>query len=86
MEWLLKVLPIETILRWVAKQLTGLDDAAIEKAVSLVERYDRKNLPGYEKRKEVYEELRKSLDNVADWAINFLIELAVAYVRKLRTQ
>jgi len=85
MEWLLKMLPVETILRWVAKQLTGLDDKAIDLVLSKVEYYDQKNLPGFEKRQKVYEELRKSLDNIADWAINFLIELAVAYLRKART-
>jgi len=82
MEWLLRVLPVETILRWVAKQLTGLDDRYIDLVIEKVEYYDRENLPGYEKRKAVYEELRKSLDDVADWAINLIIELAVARLRK----
>jgi len=81
MEWLLKMLPTDRILRWVAKQLTGLDDYYINLAIAYVERYDKENLPGYEKRQKVYQELRKSLDTVADWAINFIIELAVAFVR-----
>jgi len=40
-----------------------------------------RNLPGFKKREKVYEELKKHLDGVADWAIYFLIELWVAWLR-----
>ncbi|GEM_PF-2426626 len=82
MTWLLKLIPIETVMWWLARQLTGLDDRYIDLIVRKVEDYDRENLPGYEKRQRVYDEVRKALDDVADWAINLIIELAVARLRK----
>jgi len=85
MNWLLKLIPTEVILRWVAKKLTGLDDKAIDLVIQKVEQIDKENIPGFEKRQKVYEQLRQSLDNVADWAINFLIELAIAYLKKKKS-
>ena len=81
MKWLLRFIPFEEILRWVAKQLTQVNDEAIDLVIEKVKEYDRKNLPGFKKREKVYEELKKHLDGVADWAIYFLIELWVAWLR-----
>jgi hypothetical protein len=80
-EWILRFLPIETILHWVGKQLTGADDTVIDYAFQKVEELDKENLPGYQKREKLYAQLKGILNDAADWAINLLIELAVAYIR-----
>jgi len=48
MKWLLRFIPFEEILRWVTKQLTQVDDEAINLVIEKVKEYDRKKLPGYE--------------------------------------
>ena len=81
MEFLLKFLPLETILRWVGKKLTGYDDEVINRAIEIVQMLDKTHLPGYEKRQQAYKELKELLNEMADWVINLLIEIAVAYIR-----
>jgi hypothetical protein len=74
-------LPVESILRWVGKQLAGADDTVIDYAIQKAEQLDREHLPGFEKRQKLYVQLKGILNDAADWAINLLIELAVAYIR-----
>ena len=80
-EMAFKVLPVESLIRQVAKILTNADDEIIDKVFEEVQKLDKENLPGYEKRKAVYEQLKKDAINLANWSINLLIELAVAYYK-----
>jgi len=82
MEYLLKLIPYETIIRFIGKNLTKLDDKAIDYIIDKVKEYDEKHdLTPAQKREQVYNDIKQNLDNVADWAINLMIELAVSYLR-----
>jgi hypothetical protein len=85
-EWILRFLPVEAILRWVGKQVAHMDDHVIDYAFQKVEELDKENLPGYQKREKLWKELKKTANTAADWAINLLIELAVAYIRMKKAQ
>ena len=82
MNFLLKLLPVETIIRYIGKVLTNQDDKLIDYIFNKVEELDKNSkLSGYEKRQKLYEEIKQQSNQLADWAINLLIELAVAYYR-----
>ena len=81
-DYILKMIPYETIIRFIGKDLIKLDDKAINYIIQVVEEYDAKHdLTPAQKREQVYNEVKQSLKNVADWAINLMIELAVSYLR-----
>jgi len=82
MNFLLKLIPIEKIIRYVGKVLTKQDDKFIDYIFNKVEELDKNSkLSGFEKRQKLYEEIKQQTNEIADWVINLLIELAVAYYR-----
>ena len=86
-ELVLKMIPYETIVRFIGKTLIKLDDKAIDYIIKKVEEFDKKhNLTGEEKRQQVYSELKKSLNSISDWALNLMIELAVSYIRTKKSR
>jgi len=81
-DYILKMIPYETIIRFIGKELIKLDDKAIDYIIDKVKEYDAKHdLTPAQKREQVYNEVKQSLNDVADWAINLMIELAVSYLR-----
>ncbi len=82
---LLRFVPVQTIAVKLIAYLTRQDDAVIEyllnKALDLVAKYDKEYMPGTEKREKVFNDLKQRIDNVADYVINLVIEIAVAMLR-----
>lgn len=82
---LLKLIPVQTVAVKLVAYLTKQDDTVIEyllnKALDLVAKYDKEYMPGTEKREKVFNELKQRIDNVADYVINLVIEIAVAMLR-----
>jgi len=85
--WILKILPYDTIAKYIIKFLTKADDKYVDalwqKAVNVVEKLAKEaNLPGEQKRKLAEEELRKQAQGITDFIINLAIELAVAKIKQ----
>jgi hypothetical protein len=86
-DFILRMIPYEAIIRFIGKSLVKLDDKAIDYIVQKVEEFDKKhNLTGEEKREQVYRELKENLDNISDWALNLMIELAVSYIKTKKSR
>jgi len=79
---ILKLIPVEEIIRYIGKVLTQQNDKVINFVFQKVMELDQKSgLSGFEKRKIAYEEIKKEFNHLADWVINLLIEIAVAYYK-----
>lgn len=71
-----------TIINSFAKFVIGSDVFTRVKAV--VERQESKELSGVEKRQAALDEIKEIGLEIANWAINLALELAVAYLRSVK--
>jgi len=85
---LVRAVDIEALMAKIIAYLTKQDDkviySLIKKAVDLAYAVEEKyggQVPGEEKRKMVVEQLAKNVDNIADWLLNLINEIAVAIVK-----
>ena len=86
-KFLVKIIPFDKLVLLVAEILTGLSDEIVKdlwsKLLELVEQAEAKygSRKGMDKFLYVKKKLEEIYPNLRGWAINFLIELAVGYLK-----
>ncbi len=88
-KFLLSFVPWQTVLPWIVSKLTNLSQGLIDRAIDLAfskvveveNKYGSKS--GAKKAKEVKESIKNAFSEIPEFAINLLVEVAVAKAKKL---